>query len=764
VTPRTKKLAWAALWIALAVPALWQLGLMARAIAGRFAYPYDLEWMEGGLLQHAQRITDGQGLYVAPSIDFIPYLYTPLYPGLISLLGSAFGITYQLGRALSILALLGITALAIAAIVRWRPRILQRFAIVPSSAPTMGDAAGRGPRWVGAALAVGVFAAGYPYVEGWYDLVRADTLFLFLITAGVLAASRWARAGVGGNGDALMMALGAILTLAFFTKQTGVIYVLWSGVIIVAAWVPDFAPPGKGRRVMRLAAIIGAVAVVAGVVGGLVAGWKLGALVGVGAFVAVNGVMLAIAGRRPAVKGSLRRITVYGLTAAVIGLGGVFMLDRVTHHWFWIYTFEIHQVHDFGWHRFWESFGFILWHHPALTISIGVTLVAVIATAIFRPASPGRRMPTGSGAFLLWTSTYAVSTLVGAVGYATEFAHFNAFMPALLHGALAVGAAVPALAGCARAWTGERPSGRYAPTAAAVAVALAVGITLVSSTWNPAKYIPRDADAAAGDALIKRIAAVEGDVWVPNHPWYAHLAGKRMFAHRMGIKDVTARKPRPIAGLDASLRNHRFAAIFLDINDLHQEVPGFRAAYRTDIALPGRERPRVYTGAPAAVPEAVWIPAVKEKPPFGVRVLFDFETGRYDGWEIQGDAWGRAPVNGAVQGQAVVGGYGGRFFATSMSGGEKATGTLISQPFVIEGNKISLRVGGGISDDLRVELRIDGRMVRRAVASSPVGERLTVIEWDVADLRELTARIAAVDNNATNSWAHLNFDEIWLWP
>jgi hypothetical protein len=764
VTARGKKTAWVALWIALAIPALWQLGLLARAIGGRFLYPYDLEWMEGGLLQHAQRIADGQGLYVAPSIDFIPYLYTPLYPGLISLLGSVFGISYQLGRALSILALLGITAVTIAAIVRWRPRILARFAIVPNSSATAADGAGRGPRWVGAALALGVFAAGYPYVEGWYDLVRADTLFLFLITAGVLAASRWARAGIAGNGDALMMAAGALMTLAFFTKQTGVIYVLWCGVIIVAGWVPDFAPPGRGRRVMLYAAIGTAVAIIGGIAVGLATGaWSRGALAGVAAFVLGNGTMLAIAGRRPAVGGALRRILVYGLTAAVIGLGGVLMLDRVTHHWFWIYTFKIHQAHDFGMHRFWESFGHILWHWPALTISIGVTLVAVIATAIWRPASPGRRLPTGGSAFLLWTATYAVSTIVGAIGYGTEFAHFNAFMPALLHGALAFGAAVPALAGCARAWTGDRPEARHAPTVAAVAVALAGGITLIKGTWDPTRYIPRDADEAAGAALIKRISSIEGDVWIPSHPWYAHLAGKRMFAHRMGIKDVTARKPRPVIGLDTALRGHRFAAIVLDQRDVHQEVPGFMSAYRTDVALPGRERPRVYTGAPV-MPEAVWIPAIKEQAPFGVRVLFDFETGRFDGWEIQGDAWGRAAANGAVTGQAVVGGFGGRFFATSMRGGEKATGTLVSQPFVIDGSKITLRVGGGISDDLRIELRVDGRMVRRAVAASPVGERLTEITWDVAELRDQTARIAAVDNNATNSWAHLNFDEVWLWP
>ena len=65
-------------------------------------YPYDLEWMEGGMLHHAQRIHGGLGIYVAPSIEFIPYLYTPLYPSLLALFGGAFGISYTLGRAFSV--------------------------------------------------------------------------------------------------------------------------------------------------------------------------------------------------------------------------------------------------------------------------------------------------------------------------------------------------------------------------------------------------------------------------------------------------------------------------------------------------------------------------------------------------------------------------------------------------------------------------------------------------------------------------------------
>ncbi|HEY6173826.1 MAG TPA: hypothetical protein VIX73_05245, partial [Kofleriaceae bacterium] len=103
-------------WIALALPALYQIALLVEAIAGRVAYPYDLEWMEGGLLHHALRIRLGLGIYVPPSADFIPYLYTPLYPTLLALFGGPFGVSYTLGRIMSIVGLVGIAGTALASL------------------------------------------------------------------------------------------------------------------------------------------------------------------------------------------------------------------------------------------------------------------------------------------------------------------------------------------------------------------------------------------------------------------------------------------------------------------------------------------------------------------------------------------------------------------------------------------------------------------------------------------------------------------------
>ena len=72
-----------ALSVALGAVALLSL---AWIFIRRVGWPYDLEWMEGGVLCQALRIKAHEPIYAAPSIDFIPFLYTPFYPAIVSLM------------------------------------------------------------------------------------------------------------------------------------------------------------------------------------------------------------------------------------------------------------------------------------------------------------------------------------------------------------------------------------------------------------------------------------------------------------------------------------------------------------------------------------------------------------------------------------------------------------------------------------------------------------------------------------------------------
>ncbi|HEY4176599.1 MAG TPA: hypothetical protein VGM90_07200 [Kofleriaceae bacterium] len=665
-------------WLVVCVPAAYQIVLLATAIAGRVNYPYDLEWMEGGMLHHAMRIRDGQGIYVPPSIDFIPYLYTPLYPALLAMMSGFTGISYTVGRAVSVLSLVGIT--------------LNAFFHINSRRHQHAQLA---PGLAGALIGIALFASAYPYTEGWYDLVRADTLFLWIVTASLAGITRWATAGEGWNGHARIAAAAAMLALAFFAKQTGIFYVALGGLIVLVT-----AP---------------------------------------------------------------RRVITYIVVSGVIGLGGVALLQARTDGWFWIYIRKIHQAHDFNHDRFVKSFSNILWHVPAMAVVIGVTLLALLVTRIARR----RALPRGTHPFMLWAATYAVSTIVGAIGWGTEFAHYNAYMPAFLHGGLAAGAALPALAAITREWCTKRDGDvaterRYTGLLShlvAFAGAAALSVACWNARWNPQKFIPTEADVDAGNRLITRLRELPGDVWMPSHPWYLALAGKSPHVHRMGIKDVTWRQNRTVAKLDEALTNHAFTAIVLDDRDLNLEVPKLAQTYRAAYNLTPEEQPRVYTGAQVH-PATVWVPALPVKPPPDAHLVFDFENQNWEHWKVTGGAWGSHPATEAHPSQGIVVGATGRSFANSAMAGDSSEGRLTSPDFLLEG-KVTVHMGGTTDPQLRVELWVEDKIIASARVPSLTGDELRPVTLDPGTNVNAMGHLVFVDDSPTG---HMEVDDVWVWP
>jgi len=93
-------------WI-LALSALAYLLLFLYLALRRLGYPYELEWMEGGTVDHVRRILSGQRLYVEPSIEFTPFIYTPLYFYTAALLAKVFGVSFFALRLVSFLSSIG---------------------------------------------------------------------------------------------------------------------------------------------------------------------------------------------------------------------------------------------------------------------------------------------------------------------------------------------------------------------------------------------------------------------------------------------------------------------------------------------------------------------------------------------------------------------------------------------------------------------------------------------------------------------------------
>jgi hypothetical protein len=150
------------------VAGVWQLGLLIRFFAGRVGYRWDIEWLEGAALYQAYRTMHGLPTYGPPSGGYLPLAHPPGYPMALALIGRVVGLDYPMARSFSMACFLGAAALVVRAILRCHPRA-----------------------WGLAALAVGCAAAGTPVCVGFFDMVREDTMALFLcVTAATLVAGQ----------------------------------------------------------------------------------------------------------------------------------------------------------------------------------------------------------------------------------------------------------------------------------------------------------------------------------------------------------------------------------------------------------------------------------------------------------------------------------------------------------------------------------------------------------------------------------------------
>lgn len=171
-------------WLILLLSCLFLVLFLYTALR-RMRYPFDLEWVESGMLNSVRRVIQGQKLYVAPSIDFVPFLYAPLYFYLAAGLAKLVGTGYMALRLISILSTIGSGALIYAF-------------IVTETSRRLGGIAG-----------AGLFLACYPLVETFYDIGRVDSLFVFLMLLALFCLRR---------GHPALSALAWVL--CFQTKQS----------------------------------------------------------------------------------------------------------------------------------------------------------------------------------------------------------------------------------------------------------------------------------------------------------------------------------------------------------------------------------------------------------------------------------------------------------------------------------------------------------------------------------------------------------------
>jgi hypothetical protein len=101
------------LLVLVAALALVHVGVLIYHLAATLAFPYDLDYGEGYVLNDALRLARGEAIYVdLQQFPMVRSPYPPLFPLLWSWLVGLTGPSFLGGRALSVLALAGIGGLA----------------------------------------------------------------------------------------------------------------------------------------------------------------------------------------------------------------------------------------------------------------------------------------------------------------------------------------------------------------------------------------------------------------------------------------------------------------------------------------------------------------------------------------------------------------------------------------------------------------------------------------------------------------------------
>ncbi|MEM7204406.1 MAG: glycosyltransferase family 39 protein [Planctomycetota bacterium] len=434
--------------VLIAAGALLHLVLVGWIVWQRIDYPFDLEWIEGSSAVTVGRILNGEPFYVAPTLEYTPYLYTPLYFWLSALVAQFTGLSLYPLRLVSVAASLGTMVLLF-----W-------FARRETRSSYFG------------LLAAGMFAACYKTTAFWFDIGRVDCLFNFLVLATAFAL----RVAKGARG----LALAAVLMfLAFFTKQSG---------IFVAAPLSLYAflaHRGRDR-------------------------WVFPVLFGVLA----------------------------GVATAV--------MTWLSDGWFWYYVFDMPSGHSWlprHWVQFWTH---DLLRHLPVTVGIGVLWTVL---QVFE-RRPGARLYFPIAFLALVGSAYVQRLHSGSGANVLLLACtlFSLYFGLGLHAA--VGRGVP-------------------PGVAKVMVqALCVVQLIGSSIHEPRAQVPLPDFTKAREALVERLRAIDGDVYLHHPAFIATLAGKPNHSDCGAIGDIfrstTVRSQEVGAALRAeiseAIRSRRYAA------------------------------------------------------------------------------------------------------------------------------------------------------------------------------------------------------------
>lgn len=582
----------------------------------RIAYPFSLEWMEGGSLVQVSRILNGKLIYVRPSFDFIPQIYPPVYFYVSALVSKILGNSFLPLRFVSIVATLG--------------TILLIYILVHEQTGSK----------LGGILASGLFCATYELSGYWFDLARVDSLALaFLLLAVYLLLKDTRSTSIFG---------GIFLALSCFTKQTmlivavffliycvfplrknnlifiGTAFVGFIGGILLLDWLHGgwysyyiFHLPGRHRIIPNFLNLIPSTndiffeemikpvffALMIGLLYLLIfpgkanstetqaadstwskrAVWALLFVAGLSALGSI-GFLVSLPSDRGGIIGS------YSLARLLLIAGQAFIGILVL-------ALAIKFLRDTSWL---DRIAYLLFGKPQTTprLLVGCIILVFLSAIILARAAP-TALNNLSTTYLQRLLPYLIEPLVLLIGmgFAWRFLWPSTRLESWFYLLLILGL-------IATSWLGRLNPGGYTnafmPADAGIAILFGLGIGQMSKRIStntasfanilsafllllsgaqlivllspPMTQIPTQADKEAGLQLVDRIKACPGKVYIPFHTYLAELAGKDGYAGVVEMGELRGNfggRADPLwdevlSQLQLSLDTHTFGAVIQD--------------------------------------------------------------------------------------------------------------------------------------------------------------------------------------------------------
>ncbi len=543
----------------------------------RISYPYEIEWMEGGLLTHAARLLEGLPIYAKPSADFVPYFYTPGYPMLIALLAKLTGgLSFTLARLISLFSTF---------VSMW---IL--FQICVREVKKNHDHA----FWYGL-IGVGLYAALFRTNGAFYDLARPDSLILMLIASAVYIAyyhPTYVGAALSG----------VILAVGFWTKQTTSVF---GPAIAIYLFVRNW----RHAIVFCVSCFVPA-ALAVYFYNKTTDGWFW------------TFIFSGHQGHLFYWKNILMEYWRDVLFLAPILLCvpllwfrykvNIPILSLLLAVW-WLYAFCFRAATlNYVPHMYYRE----LWYeNPRFLILIPPALCALACFA-YRVQHKAKTFTVAGHGYWLWMFVAAAGA--SGLNHSTQWAYSNCFMQLTYCASALIAIGLADLI--------EQQRGRWLMYAV-------VAIQFIALVYRPLVQMPRSEDFDALAGLENKLADIKGKVFFPAHPFYSYERDHEIHIHQMGIQDVAFMGG--VQDLAKRIRSAEWGAILIDREN---RVPYLEPAYylAERLQYSSKRQLRTKTGF-LTRPDTLWLPQDPTERLIDNKFTANFEAGEFTGWTKEGE-------------------------------------------------------------------------------------------------------------------------------